>query len=283
MNTVATDIMREHAQRKSLSRSRLNHQDLRLLAPSIVAQAPHERVSDRYNFLDTMEVVRGLESEGYFPVAASESRVRDHSRRGFQRHMVRFQHGDHIRAGRRETPEILLINGHDASTSFRIEGGLFRLVCSNGLVIKDASFGSIRVNHLADAGEVIDAALEVPSLMGGIADNIDAMRGHALTFPERSEFAAEAVKLRWPEGAPIDPERMLQPRRGSDAGGSLWTVYNVVQENLVKGGARYVTGGGIVDGEYKPRRRRSVATVRGIDQDVRINQGLWTLAQGYLN
>ena len=47
---------------------------------------------------------------------------------------------------------------------------------------------------------------------------------------------------------------------------------NVVQENVIKGGIR---------APYNPRatRRSSMRSVKGIDQDVRLNRALWQLAE----
>ena len=48
-----------------------NHQ-LRVLAPSVFAGNAHAKVSDRYAFIPTIDVVNGLRGEGWAPVFAGE-------------------------------------------------------------------------------------------------------------------------------------------------------------------------------------------------------------------
>ncbi len=42
-------------------------------------------------------------------------------------------------------PQILLTNSHDGKAAFNFRVGIFRLVCSNGLVISDADFGVMSI------------------------------------------------------------------------------------------------------------------------------------------
>jgi translation initiation factor 1 (eIF-1/SUI1) len=58
----------------------------------------------------------------------------------------------------------------------------------------------------------------------------------------------------------------------------MWTTLNVVQENVIKGGLQGVA---ITTDERGRRQRRNVTTrqVNGIDQDVKLNRALWTLAE----
>jgi hypothetical protein len=60
--------------------------------------------------------------------------------------------------------------------------------------------------------------------------------------------------------------------------GDLWTTFNKVQENVVRGGLRGVRR----DETGRSRRVRSRA-INGIDQHIRLNQALWTLSQHMAN
>lgn len=72
----------------------------------------------------------------------------------------------------------------------------------------------------------------------------------------------------------IRPDQLLHPRRADDQRPDLWTTFNVVQENALKGG---LVGIGW-DAQGRPHRSRT-REVRGIDQDVRLNKALWTLSE----
>ena len=59
-----------------------------------------------------------------------------------------------------------------------------------------------------------------------------------------------------------------------DRANDLWTTWNVVQENAIKGGLRGVGR----DDLGRPRRVKSRA-VNGIDQDIKLNKALWLLGE----
>ena len=55
----------------------------------------------------------------------------------------------------------------------------------------------------------------------------------------------------------------------------LWTTYQRVQENLIKGG--------LSGRNAKGRRRTHARAVRGIDGDVKLNRALWVMAETMLS
>ncbi len=80
---------------------------------------------------------------------------------------------------------------------------------------------------------------------------------------------------------PIKPALLLGVRRHEDAGKDLWTTFNVIQENTLRGGLSGRTKAGYDEatGKFKPSRRVSTKPVRGIDQDVELNKAMWALAE----
>ena len=89
--------------------------------------------------------------------------------------------------------------------------------------------------------------------------------------------AAHVLRFGDSEGettTPIKAEQLLFPRRHEDCADDLWTVWNVVQENAIKGGLRGVGH----DDLGRPRRVKSRA-VSGIDQDIKLNKALWLLGE----
>ena len=72
-----------------------------------------------------------------------------------------------------------------------------------------------------------------------VDENIDLMKSIQLTLPEQRLFGATALELKYDgKPAPITPEQIINPRRGPDRGQDLWTTFNVVQENVIRGGIR---------------------------------------------
>nr|WP_281411819.1 DUF932 domain-containing protein [Rhizobium sp. BK049] len=72
----------------------------------------------------------------------------------------------------------------------------------------------------------------------------------------------------------IDPARFLTTKRVADRGNDLWTQFNVVQENVIRGGLH-----GTVSDDQGRRRNVSTRAVKGIDQDVKLNKALWLVAR----
>jgi len=115
----------------------LSDEELRPCAPSIFASQPIDTVSDRYSFLPTSSILRGMRENGWAPVRAEQQSVRTEARRGFQKHLIRFARAEHLRSWEKNQvrPKVVLLNSHDKSSAYQLHCGLFRLVCSNGMVV----------------------------------------------------------------------------------------------------------------------------------------------------
>lgn len=122
----------------------LSSDELRRAAPSVYAEHARPGVSARYTFVSSAQVVDLLGAEGWSPVRATEQRVRLDERKGFQMHEIRFARRADIEAGALAVgitrPELVLQNAHDGTRAYRIDAGLYRLVCRNGLMVADSSF-----------------------------------------------------------------------------------------------------------------------------------------------
>lgn len=243
-------------------------------APSVFAQDAHKRTSERYAFVPTVEIVDGLRQAGWGVYGAGEQRVRNEERRGYQKHILRFRRTDTQLLNIGDSlPEIVLTNSHDASSAFQLHAGLFRLVCSNGLVIADETFSRMSVRHSGKAQEeVLEGSFKVLSELPRIAESVEGMRAVQLDAGEQAAFASAALMARYGEDkAPVEPRQILATRRHNDRDGSLWSTFNAVQENLTRGGIRGARGAN--------GRRGSVRAVHGIDTDTKLNKALWTLAE----
>jgi Domain of unknown function (DUF932) len=118
----------------------ISDEELRRVAPSIFASQPIEGVSDRYSFLPTCSILRGMRENGWVPVRAEQQSVRTEARRGFQKHLIRFARAEHLQTWEKNQvrPEVVLLNSHDKRSAYQLHCGLFRLLCSNGMVVADA-------------------------------------------------------------------------------------------------------------------------------------------------
>jgi hypothetical protein len=248
----------------------LSNDQIARYAPSVLAQEAHESRGDRYTFIPTIEVLDGLRREGFQPFEVRQTRVRDQGRREHTKHLVRLRHESSI-TSQDEVPEIILLNSHDGTSSYQLLSGFFRFVCSNGLIAGDVC-NDIRVRHSGNVvDDVIEGAVRVLDNVEEIAGRIDTYKSITLAPQEQQVFANAALQLRWDEKAPVEADQVLRTRRWADNKGDLWTVFNRVQENLLKGGlsARTTTG-----------RRTSTRAVGGVNENVKLNRALWSLADG---
>jgi len=237
-------------------------------APSVMATEAHESRGERYSFIPTIQVIDGLRSEGFEPYEIRQTKVRDAGKREHTKHMVRMRHHSQITT-KDEVPEIILLNSHDGSSSYQILSGVFRFVCSNGLIAGDM-FDNVRVRHTGNVvDDVIEGATRVLEDAKQIGYRIDEYKGITLTGEEQRALATAAVQLRWGDEAPVQATRLLQANRWEDRKDDLWTTFNRVQENMLKGG---------VPGRSATGRRTTTRAVGGVTENVKLNKALWTLA-----
>ncbi|WP_186159364.1 DUF932 domain-containing protein [Burkholderia gladioli] len=252
------------------SHAPLTDDQIRAAAPSIFAEAKHESRSERYAYIPTIKIVESLRREGFQPFMAAQTVVRDEDRREHAKHVLRLRHASQLATG--DSPEILLVNSHDGSSSYQMMGGFFRKVCSNGLVVGNFS-KEVRVRHTGDVvDEVVGGAHLILDGFDLIRESKASMEAVNLSEDEQHLFARAALAVRYDttEGpAPITESQVLRARRSEDAGDDLWATFNRVQESLVRGGLR---------GRSKNGRHVKTRPINGIDQDIRLNRALWIIA-----
>lgn len=242
---------------------------------SVVAESHDGRRSDRYSFVPTRDIILNLDVLGWKVREIKVPKARTMGSRDFGKHMVRFFKPDLAFNDPRTTnvgdmfPEIVIVNSHNGGSRFTAQGGIFTLVCSNGLIISTKSFGEISTMHMGFKGEdAVNLVTEFGVRMNPIANNISKMGGVILTNDSMKDFANKASKIRWEEGI-ADITQLLNRRREEDKGNDLWTVYNVIQENIIKPDNRFKVG------------KRTARNLTNAGEDIRINSELWDLAMEY--
>lgn len=264
---------------------------LRDIVPSAFATSAHSSRSDRYSYIPTSSVIEAMVKAGFQPFKAIQSQSRIEGKTEYTKHMIRFRSQDALTpmVVGDTVPEVVLINSHDGTSTYQLSAGFYRLVCSNGLMVSEGMQDSIRVPH---KGNIIDQVIEgshriVNGSTNAIA-SIENWNSLQLTAGEQQAFAEAAHQIRFADSegvisTPITASMLLAPRRTADRSATTWTApasdlwrtMNVVQENVIRGGLS--ARGPRVNGQ----RARMVTTrhVNGIDQDVRLNRALWTLAE----
>jgi Domain of unknown function (DUF932) len=265
----------------------LSDDQMRAAAPSVFAEGKHASRSERYTYIPTIDVLRGLRKEGFEPFMVAQGASRVEGKAAFTKHMIRMRHvrdDSGLVQSRPEANEIILINSHDGASSYQMLAGMFRYVCSNGLVVGEV-VEDIRIPHRSTKGSniqdaVIEGAFRVLDEFEAVGEHTEAMKALQLQPPEEMAFATAALALRFGEGrvdeagghkpAPVTAEQLIEPRRREDIGHSLWATFQRVQENVIRGGQ---------PGRSAQGRRLQTRPVGSIDRGVSLNRALWMLAE----
>ena len=270
MNTLVTSFAHEQPSHSSAFQAVLSSETLQERVPAVFASSAHERTSRSYTFISTSRVLDALKLAGLEPVEARQaSRARSAMH---ARHLIRLRRRFETIELRDAIPEIVFLNSHDGTSAYQLRVGLFRVVCTNGLIVSAGRFPTWRVAHRGDVvADVVTAALQISKRFDALAGVVDRMERTSLDRLQQLDFAAEALALRFPKDvhAGLAPSQLLVPRRADDAGNDLWRTFNVVQENILKGGLVRRSA------SNRLTRTRRITAIR---EDVRLNSGLWDLA-----
>lgn len=256
----------------------LDDKQLKSFAPTIFAKSGIEGVSDKYGFVSSIDIVRAMRDSGFEPVEVRQSKRRDEGRMPWTKHMMKFRKTGLIKkiTVGDVVPQVVMLNSHDRSSGFHLYGGLFRLVCSNGLLVSDgANVEPIRVHHTARmVQDVVDKSRVLIQDIDGVFKLREDMLATSMTKQAAYKFAERALEFRPPRRSGVmSVESVLEARREGDEAMDLWHVFNRIQENMLRGGnLTTVTGEG--------GRERQVQTrgIGRIERDVQVNSALWSLA-----
>ena len=264
--------------------SYLTKDQLKELCPVAFKDAPtNPKVTDKYLFVNTETIVDDLDKLGWKPVSAAmrKSRGKDTI---FSKHMVTFQNPEikiTSKDGDNAFPRIILTNSHDGLQAFKFSVGIFRLVCSNGLVVADEKFSDFKIRHKGYTfAELRDVVAQAVKDLPNKVEVLNKMRTKILTKDEKQKLALDAMLIR----AGITPdsdkakkfeydeetiEDILEPKRNEDKGDDLWRVFNVVQEKITQGDFHAALTGAKV---------RKVRKIKSFEKDLKVNKELFKLA-----
>ncbi len=237
--------------------------------PAAFSESRSNQRSDSYDFISSEEIMNTFNDNNWFPHTASQ--VRNYSSKKwntpFAKHLITFQNPD-LPTVNGIFPQINLINSHDGSTTFQLMAGLYRMVCSNGLIVSDSEFDSIKIRHRFLNPEIIAGSIkEIVDTVPQIIGKVDAMQSINMTEVDKLDLSTNVIKKIWTEdNSPFEAIQLLEVRRQADKEPNLWNTYNSIQENLVRGG---------IIGRTSTNKKRKMKGIINIDKLVKVNKLLW--------
>ena len=237
---------------------------LRQRVPAIFTKTPSPKVSNRYSFADSEYYLQKFIDADWFIHSA-----RQVSKSEYAPHQVILRNKDIATVGDL-LPQLIFTNSHNGIKKMTIDTGIYRLVCSNGLVVPTSITQSLSIKHI-DLGDsttdtIVNSFYEkIPIIM----NNNDRMRNKILTNDEIDNFTYNALQIRFINAVGININDVVKPSRIEDYSDDLWTVFNVVQEKIIRGGIQL------------PSKRHS-RPINNFVNDNNINTKLWQLAEQYI-
>lgn len=256
--------------------------------PSIFSESAENSVSQKYSYISTKEILNKLDKEGWKPYYAKQTISHNKEMLPYQKHLIGLRHESFsFEEDSDFQPQLLLINSHNRSKAFQMNIGIYRFICSNGLTIGEDMFEPIKFKHIGI--DEIDFDSVFHKVINGFnqsKEKIIEMKSVQLSHDEKMWFAEEVLKQNKKEDK-ILPEHLLLHRRKSDNKSDIWSVLNIIQENLIKGGLitketrekiqEYNSG----NTRVRPRITRT-KKITSIDSDLKINRTIWNLASSLL-
>jgi len=260
----------------------LTKQEIAEKAPAVYTTQPHPKVSDKYSFLPTYQLIDDMEKLGWSVSDAKMALTKNNVQKTYGKHLITFFNPDIVikdDSGEVEAyPQVVVVNNHRGYGKLRFELGVFRIVCSNGLIVKEKDMGSFVLRHMGYSFEelrelVSKAVLALPS----VVSKINQFTERIMTQEEQNTFASKALQIRFGEDRKATTEEIqaiLNVNRSEDRGDDLYKVFNRVQEGIIRGGFNIQAG--TKSGTKKVRK------ISNMLKDLDINGQLWVLAEEVL-
>ena len=166
-------------------------------------------MSPRYKFVGIDGVLDIMDSLGFKPVLAVQSKTRIEEKLGYTRHFIRLRHIDHLANPKaEEVPEIVLENSHDGTAAYRLHAGIWRFICSNGLLVATANFRTISVKHAGGRdfeSRITEATRQIAEHTPAAFETVERWKGVILPRSVQIEMAEKAFALKPLEGVRPPP------------------------------------------------------------------------------
>jgi hypothetical protein len=248
----------------------LSLETIRQQAPAIFSTSPSPKMSSKYTFVPTIEILENFDREGWKVYSAKQLGSGQ-----FSSHEIRLRNGELPQVGD-SLVEAVIRNSHNGMSTFSVSAGLFRLVCSNGLTVPTSVADAITVKHMkVDMGAVRMITDEFAERLPMIQRSVGRMQTTNLNEERTMDMLSKAYLIRWEKGSvpsSIKLTDLILPEREGDVGNSVWKTFNVIQEKFVRGGTQY---------QSKKGRLVTMKELKNFHNINKINTNLWELAESY--
>jgi hypothetical protein len=217
-----------------------------------------QKIKTKEFYIPTLDVVTKLQNEGWQLKGVDEQRGKN---RKISSNYVQMQHPDFAVKNSKGKDEaytsITISNSCNGNKPLQMSLGMFRQVCTNGLVMFDQHAEAENIKHIEINYRNLDRFIaSVTNKTGKLLTEVSEMKHKGLSIEDMRKLAREAASLRYNDLEDINIDDLLTVNRVEDESNDLWTVFNRIQENLTH-------------------------DVNNMNEDIRLNKQLFSLANQY--
>jgi len=266
----------------------LTSDQVRARAPAVFAHDHAEDLSNKYGNFNSSQAIEVMNDYGYGVTQAAQVTGRTTTANLHGQHLMAFAKRHDVSAFTDEQPEIIFYNSHDGKSSMKLFAGVYRFICSNGIIAGDG-FDQKMVHYKSNLDSFEDLLKYTANSLEDIAQLTHNMKNITPEYAQVQSFANKALSLRYDSDTIAKDARtrnaytnrtisqVLSPSRPQDVADDAWTMFNRVQESIVRGGFAVI-------GDRKRHGRKfdgykEAKALSSIKESVAVNRQLWDIAQ----
>lgn len=238
---------------------------------------------DSYGFVNTNEVLSVFQQAGWTPVSTQVGKVRTIERQGFQKHLIRlenpnFQAIEGLTDNNKSRPQLVLLNSHDGTSSLQILWGLIRIACLNGIIAGTGLNGIRLVHSKSITDKLPDGIQYMLDNFETFQNQIKTLQGLTLSDAAQAELIKTVFDARLSNVNNVTnvDYKLGRLQRVQDNASDAYTVFNRIQETLMRGGIHYQyakevkdLNDNVIGHKYVDTHTRRIASVTS---QVKLNQ-----------
>jgi len=254
--------------------------------PCLFNDKPDTTDSSQYKLIRTGDIIVKFQDYGWIPWILEDELEELKSKPLTSAHIIRLRTHDDFGTIKDSSSnlhtEIIIINSSNTKTALQIRIGLFREICSNGMVVGEDIYPVFKMKHIgAVRDDLIEYIKNLPTQFKSFSGMLANMENRQLSQSEIYDMGKMSLLLKYkykqlPTHQQI--EDITTAQRFEDSSSDLWHVFNRIQENVING--NYFNSYTNEDGDNKLIKAKALTSnINSID----LNKQLFSLATQYLN
>jgi hypothetical protein len=217
-----------------------------------------QKIKQKEFYIPTLDVITKLQDSGWHLKGVAEQRGKN---RKISNNFIQLQHPDFAIKNNKGKDEaytsITISNSCNGAQPLQMSLGMFRQVCSNGMIRFDEHAESQKIKHTEINSRDLDRfVISMNSKANKLLTEVNEMKHKGLSIEDMRKLAREAARLRYNNLDEINIDDLFAVNRVEDESNDLWTVFNRIQENLTH-------------------------DVSNMNEDIRLNQQLFSLVESF--